>query len=84
MNYVQEIADRFLEKCHNASMLGPADFTLIAEWEKQEIPREVVIEAIALLSTPATTSVTELRTGVKEFFVDWLRSDGAVEHRRAA
>ena len=84
MNYVQEIADRFLEKCQNGTVLGPADFTLIAEWEKQEMPREVVIEAIALLSTPATTSVTELRSGVKEFFVEWLRAEGAVEQRRAA
>ena len=73
MNYVQEIADRFLEKCQNAAMLGPADFTLIAEWEKQEIPKQVVLDAITELSTPATRSVTEIRSGVKQYFVDWLQ-----------
>jgi hypothetical protein len=74
MNYVKEIADNFLEKCQNASSLGPADFTLIAEWEKQEIPKEVVIDAIGQLSTPAVTSIVEMRTGVKEYFVHWLQN----------
>lgn len=73
MNYVQEIADRFLEKCHHAATLGPADFTLIAEWEKQEIPKEVVIDAIARLTTPTITSLVELRSGVKDHFVWWLQ-----------
>jgi hypothetical protein len=84
MNYVQEIADTFLERCHSAETLGPDDFTLIAEWEKQEIPREVVIDAIMLLATPSTRSVTDLRGGVKELFVEWLRSERLTRHRRAA
>jgi hypothetical protein len=83
MTYVQEIADRFLERCQEASILGPDDFTLIAEWEKQEIPKEVVIDAIAMLSTPSTSSVVELRGAVKEYFVAWLQSQ-PIEQRRAA
>jgi hypothetical protein len=75
MNYVQEIADKFLERCHNGVTLGPADFTLIAEWEKQEIPKEVVLNAIAALCTPGINSIVEIRSGVKQFFVDWLQRE---------
>jgi hypothetical protein len=73
VNYVQEIAERFLENCSNKAMLGPADFTLIAEWEKQGIPREVVIDAISHLSKPDIRSLVEIRSGVKQSFVDWLQ-----------
>jgi hypothetical protein len=84
MSYVQEIADKFLEKCQNATILGPDDFTLIAEWEKQEIPRDVIIAAIALLSTPDTSSIVEMRSGVKEYFIHWLQEQPPIQERRAA
>jgi hypothetical protein len=77
MNYVQEIADKFLEKCHNAVTLGPADFTLIAEWEKEGIPKEVVLNAIAALCTPGVNSVADITIGVKQFFVDWLQRESS-------
>jgi hypothetical protein len=73
MNYVQEIADRFVESCHTTAMLGPADFTLIAEWEKQGIPREVVLDAISHLHEPGVMSLVELRGGVRQYFVNWLQ-----------
>ena len=72
MTYVQEIADRFIEG-RNMASLGPADFTLIAEWEKQGIPREVVLDAINHLSEPGIRSLVEIRTGVKQHFVNWLQ-----------
>ena len=84
MNYVQEIADKFLERCRTSNALGPDDFTLIAEWEKQEIPKDVVIDAIVQLATPGTRSLVELRGGVKEYFVNWLQDQPSMSRRRAA
>jgi len=75
MNYVEEIADEFRERCHNTATLGPADFTLIAEWEKQEIPKEVVLSAISVLCTSDIRSVVEINGGVKQYFVDWLQRE---------
>jgi hypothetical protein len=75
MNYVQEIASKFLEKCQDAAVLGPADFTQIAEWEKQEIPKDVVLDAIAQLSKPAMRSVLDIQSDVKEYFVHWLQEN---------
>jgi hypothetical protein len=83
MNYVQEIADTFLEKCHNANVLGAADFTLIAEWEKQEIPKDVIVEAIAHLSTPAVRSITDIGSGVNEYFFHWLQEQPSGQRRAA-
>lgn len=79
MNYVEEIADKFLQGCRSSAALGPDDFTLIAEWEKQEIPKDVVIDAITLLAKPETRSLVELRSGVKEYFVNWLQDQAAVK-----
>lgn len=73
MNYIQEIADRFTESRNNMALLGPADFTLIAEWEKQGIPREVVIDAISHSSEPDVRSLVEIRSNVRQYFVDWLQ-----------
>lgn len=77
MNYVEEVADKFLEECQNAVALGPVDFTLIAEWEKQEIPKQVVFDAIAALCKPGILSVVEIQSGVKQYFVDWLQRERA-------
>ena len=77
MNYVQEIADKFREMCDNSAALGPADFTLIAEWEKQEIPKDVVLSAISELCTPGIHSVDEINGGVKQYFVDWLQREAS-------
>jgi hypothetical protein len=82
MNYVEEVADKFRESCPNEVILGPADFTLIAEWEKQEIPKEVVIDAIGELSEPGVHSVADIRSGVKEYFVNWLQEQRSAEVRR--
>lgn len=46
MSYVTEVAELFLAHCPNVSFLGPADYTIVAEWEKQEIPLTIVFTAI--------------------------------------
>jgi len=46
MKYVVEVADLFLARCCNNKVLSPMDFVTIAEWEKQEIPIEVVLRSI--------------------------------------
>ena len=79
MNYVQEIADKFLENCPNTVTLGPGDFTLIAEWEKQEIPKEVVLDAIAAVCTPGVNSVADIKSGVKQFFMEWLQRESSFD-----
>jgi hypothetical protein len=79
MNYVQEIADKFLESSKSGGSLGPADFTLIAEWEKQEIPKEVVIDAIGTLCDADVRSLAEMHSEVKHYFVMWLQSQRAAE-----
>jgi hypothetical protein len=84
MNYVQEIADKFLERCQGIRTLGPADFTQIAEWEKQEIPKEVVLDAITKFANPAVRSVLEIRSSVKDYFVAWLAGQRNGDRRRAA
>ena len=46
MNYVQEIAALFPKLNANTQFLNPDDYTVIAEWEKQEIPLSVVLASI--------------------------------------
>ncbi|MBC7900341.1 MAG: hypothetical protein H7070_09850 [Saprospiraceae bacterium] len=46
MNYVTEIADFFVCRFPGIAILSPADYTIIAEWEKEEIPVEIVRRTI--------------------------------------
>lgn len=46
MSYVSEVADFFLARFPEAAVMSAASYTLIAEWEKQEIPQAIVIRSI--------------------------------------
>lgn len=77
MNYVAKVADLFLSRCQNIKILDPMDYTIIAEWEKQEIPLAVVMDSInqAFDNLPPEAnieSITHFQTGVGKDFADWL------------
>lgn len=46
MNYVQEIADLFLSLKPDKKILDAGDYSIIAEWEKEEIPLSLVRDSI--------------------------------------
>jgi hypothetical protein len=46
-NYVEEVSSLFQARC-GKTILGPEDYAQIAEWQKQEIPIEVVAVTIDL------------------------------------
>ena len=45
MNYVETVADLFQTRS-GLAMLSVADYILLAEWEKEEIPLAVVMNSI--------------------------------------
>jgi hypothetical protein len=85
MNYVENIAKLFLERS-GIALLDAADYVTIAEWEKEGIPLEVVIDCINRafddfaeeknLAKP--DSIELFQSQVKNCFADWLQksSDG--------
>jgi hypothetical protein len=76
MNYVSEIAQLFLSLNPDLPFLGPLDYVLISEWEKEEIPLTLVLDAIREFSvTPegaAQSSLTYLKNEVKNSYAVWL------------
>ena len=78
MNYVIDVADLFLARCPNITILSPTDFTIIAEWEKQEIPLTVVfnsIKAICDENGGEVGSISDLKDIVKQNYIDWLQTN---------
>lgn len=81
MSYVIAVADLFLSRCPNVTILSPTDFTIIAEWEKQEIPLNVVLSSINKIcdelaeKVVEVASVNEFRSSVKQHYIDWLRTN---------
>lgn len=45
MNYIETVADLFLKRS-GKKFLAVSDYVLIAEWEKEEIPLEIVLDSI--------------------------------------
>jgi hypothetical protein len=43
MSYVSEVADLICSLNTNNAVLGAHDYLVISEWEKQEIPLEIVL-----------------------------------------
>jgi hypothetical protein len=78
VSYVQEVADLFLRRFSNIHILGAEDYTKIADWEKREIPVQIVERAIeevqsdAILKDTKIESVTDLDETVMKNFRDWL------------
>ncbi|MEP6787856.1 MAG: hypothetical protein ABJB40_05450 [Acidobacteriota bacterium] len=89
MNYVIAVADLFLARCPSVTILSPADFLIIAEWEKQEIPVGVVLGSINNIcdelgdQVSEVASISDIRSAVKRHYVDWLRINAAMEQAAA-
>ena len=78
MSYVGEVADLFRSRCGDTAILGPMDYLIIAEWEKQEIPIVLVTAAIdeafdrIQCDDPRIDSVGYFQDIVKQNFRAWL------------
>jgi len=81
MSYVIAVADLFLARCPNVTILSPMDFTIIAEWEKQEIPLDVVFDSINRFCDELgkkigeVRSISDLRSSVKQNYINWLQTN---------
>ena len=79
MSYVVEVADLFLRRFPHIVMLGPEDYTIIADWGKREIPVEIVERSIdeACAAEPDNmrniASVQAIDQSVKQNFREWLQ-----------
>jgi len=78
MNYVEEVSSIFQARC-GKTILAPEDYAQIAEWEKQEIPLEVVAVTIDLTSYQLDGVETEIKSiryfndAIKTNFRRWLQ-----------
>ena len=82
MDYISEIASYLLTRSHRVSILGHEIYTLIAEWEKKEIPREIVQQSIDEVcyelgdAEGGIESAERLRSVVSNNFRKWLQQSG--------
>ena len=80
MNYVNDAAELFLSRCRDLTILSPADFATIAEWEKQEIPLGVILRSINEMCDDLSDadskpkSISEFQSSVKRNFIAWLQT----------
>jgi hypothetical protein len=75
MSYVSEAAELFISLNPDTPFLGPFDYLLIAEWEKQEIPLALVLDAIRRhsIGQEPVQHLTTLKDEIKENYANWLR-----------
>lgn len=78
MNYVSEVADLFLARFSGIRIVSAADYTMIAEWEKQKIPVAIVLRAINEVYYSYTSDGVEIKSigecdeAVRSIFRNWL------------
>ena len=80
MNYVETVADLFLTRFDYA-ILSVEYYVLIAEWEKEEIPLEVVLDSINQgfdhfarnNQRENLESIGYFQNEVKQNFANWLQ-----------
>lgn len=88
MSYVSIIADSILSHSENTSVLGPEVYTAIAEWEKREIPLNIVQRSIDEVCgrraghSSDSIPVEMFQEAIIRNFRSWLAKDG--ECRAAA
>ena len=81
MNYVIEVAELFVLRRQTAEILTPTDYEIIAEWEKEEIPLEIVLNSInhvfdrlAQSNEPfKIETIADVQTEVEKNFASWLQ-----------
>lgn len=80
MNYVETVAELFLTRFDNV-ILSVEDYVLIAEWEKEEIPLEIVIDSLNQgydyfaqnNQRENLESIGYFQNQVKQNFANWLQ-----------
>lgn len=80
MNYVETVADLFLTR-RGCKILSAEDYVLVAEWEKEEIPLDVVLDSINRVFDNLAQddnhfnldSIGHFQDEVKKNFADWLQ-----------
>ena len=87
MNYVSEVSAVFQNRCPNITIISPEDYRLIAEWEKQEIPVDIVAEAINSACDRLDADTVEIRSiryfqsTIRDNYVTWLQTGVEASHR---
>lgn len=78
MTYVNKVADFYVARFAGVRMLSAEDYTMIAEWEKQNIPVAIVLRSINDVYYSYTSDGIEIKTigecdeTVRNIFRDWL------------
>lgn len=80
MNYIGEVVDLFRSRCGDLKILGPMDYVIVAEWEKQEIPLAIVVAVIndvcdQVKDGTKIESVSYFNEALKQNFRAWLQTD---------
>lgn len=79
MSYVTNVADLFLSRSsRGAAILNPMDYVIIAEWEKEEIPLDIVLGSINevcnnLNEEIRIESIEYFQGTVKKNYKNWLQ-----------
>jgi hypothetical protein len=86
MSYVNDVSAIFQSRCPSAPVLSPEDYTLIAEWGKQEIPFEIVSDSINMLcdrlngDTAEIKSIKYFQSAIRNNFTAWLQTSVDASH----
>lgn len=86
MDYVSTIANSLLERSFCGPLLGFEIYTMIAEWEKDEIPLAIVTSSIDEYCAARTwivnedESIARLRSLVNANFRSWLQLSDMEQH----
>jgi hypothetical protein len=76
MSYVSEAADLIRSLNSNNSVLSPDDYLIISEWEKQEIPLDLVLTSLReyfLVREESTeSSLLEIKPKIQNSYAEWL------------
>jgi hypothetical protein len=77
MSYVSEVADLICSLNTNNAVLGAHDYLVISEWEKQEIPLEIVLttlrEYFAEQESAAEGALVVIKREIRNRYAEWLR-----------
>ena len=80
MSYIDRVVDQFLEHHSPRGALGAADYTMIAEWEKREIPLSIVLNALSESGRHCSAddqegvSVTRLQEQIEKDYIASLQA----------
>lgn len=81
-NYISEIVDLYIARRDGSLMISPADYSIISEWQKQEIPLRVVLRSINEVfdrlaesgRKPKIKTIEYFSEAVEGNFCNWLKT----------